>query len=417
MRRGCFKFIPFLLAAVLAGCGPSANNTPLPQQAYVWQRAWTPEVQAAVREHGPAFSRVVFLARQISWETPQGHVVAVTPNWDQLHAAGVPVGAAIRIGTYGGPFEGASAELLAQTTRAILREAEAHQVPVAEIQLDFDAATSKLAAYRQWVVAVQAAAGNVPVTVTTLPAWLESRAFGPLVQQAGAFVLQVHGIEKPRTVNDAAVLCDAAAARRAIAKAATFKVPFRVALPTYGYAVAFDPQGNFAGMAAEGAPPGWGEGQTVRLAEAQPGELAALVREFNHAHAESLQGILWYRLPVETDRLNWSWKTLAAVMQGREPAAGTLAVVMPATDGGVREIQLVNAGEQDVETGRRITVSWRDGDLVAADALAGFELRRANNQLQFTGEGGFATRLHPGQHRTIGWLRMTQEKDLDAHVE
>ena len=41
-----------LLTLLLAGCGREVRRTPLPAQAYVWQRAWTPEVSAAVRASG-----------------------------------------------------------------------------------------------------------------------------------------------------------------------------------------------------------------------------------------------------------------------------------------------------------------------------------------------------------------------------
>ena len=32
-----------------------------------------------------------------------------------------------------------------------------------------------------------------------------------------------------------------------------------------------------------------------------------------------MRELLWYRVPVSRDSLNWSWPTLAAVMAGRAP--------------------------------------------------------------------------------------------------
>ena len=71
--------------------------------------------------------------------------------------------------------------------------------------------------------------------------------------------------------------------------------------------------------------------------------MAELVRDWTRGPAPGADGILWYRLPVAGDRLNWSWPTLRAVMAGRAPGRGRAAVREP--EPGLVEIDLVNDGE------------------------------------------------------------------------
>ncbi|MGH7484878.1 MAG: DUF3142 domain-containing protein, partial [bacterium] len=108
-------------------------------------------------------------------------------------------------------------------------------------------------------------------------------------------------------------------------KAALFGRPFRVALPTYSYQVAFDAKGTLIGLLAEGPLLSFGEGVTVVSASSDPGAMAGLVRDWTEKRPKELTGILWYRLPVAGDRNNWSWPTLRAVMAGRAPQPGLRA--------------------------------------------------------------------------------------------
>jgi len=69
-------------------------------------------------------------------------------------------------------------------------------------------------------------------------------------------VLQVHSLERPKDINTRFELCDSKAARRAVDLAGKVGVPFRVALPTYGYLIAFDSEGKYLGLSGRGIPGG-----------------------------------------------------------------------------------------------------------------------------------------------------------------
>ena len=68
---------------------------------------------------------------------------------------------------------------------------------MAELQIDFDAAESKLAGYREWLVALRSRVGTTRLVFTALPAWLRHEEFRALAQAADGFVLQVHSLERP----------------------------------------------------------------------------------------------------------------------------------------------------------------------------------------------------------------------------
>jgi len=323
--------LPLLLVALLpflASCGPDIARTtgPLRQDVYVWQRSHRAPVVDAIRNHAAAFHTTVVLAAEVVWERPLfgapiARVARVNPSWSAL-ASAHEIGLALRINPYPGTFadDDGSAARLAQLAHDVLADAAAHGVHVSELQMDYDTPTSKLAGYRRWVQAVRAAAVPVPLFFTAVPAWLRSEDFTPLARSADGYVLQLHAIVRPRDLRSLAPLCDPDDARAAIERAARIGVPYRVALPTYGYLLAFDPTGAVTGFSAEGRHPLWDPRWTVREVHAEATELAPLIRDLSAEHPTLLAGVIWYRMPVEGDTLNWTWPTLSSVMRGRAPA-------------------------------------------------------------------------------------------------
>lgn len=390
-------FAPFLAAA-----------SPLTQSAYVWQRAHTPAVTSALQAHAGAFDSLLVLAAEVTWKKtsgqPAAHITRVAPDWTTLRAA-PRVGLVLRINAYPGVFarDDASIRALTDLAHELLATAAAQGVRVAEFQLDYDATTATLPGYRLWLDTLRAAVAPVPLTFTALPTWLTSPDFAALARAADSFVLQVHSLERPSSADAAFTLCDPAAASRAIARAARLGVPFRVALPTYGYTLAFDPAGKFAGLVAEGPTPAWPANFTRREVAADPTLLAGLVQTLSAAPPAALTGFLWYRLPVAGDQRNWSWPTLAAVMAGRAPIARLQLV--PTHTAGLHEWVLVNSGDGDFSGPVQLSVRWHDAQRLGADALGGFALTDEQaSALQLT---SLTCRLPAGARRAVGWLRLT----------
>ncbi|MBI3886954.1 MAG: DUF3142 domain-containing protein [Opitutae bacterium] len=390
---------------------PPRPTHPLAHDIYVWQRQHGPAVSASVRAHAATFQTVVALAAEISWEkspaasAPTPLLTRVALDWSSL-ATAPRLGLALRINARPGrptrADDGLSTVLA--LTRAVLADAAAHRVRVAELQIDCDAPTSRLADYRLWLEALRAAVAPVPLVFTALPAWLDSPDFATLARSADGFVLQVHSVTRPRDARAPFSLCDPAAALAAIARAARVGVAFRVALPTYGYFFAFAPDGRFAGLAAEGPRRDWDASFTVREVQADPGELARLVRALATDPPSALTGVIWYRLPVATDSLNWSWPTLAAVMQGRPPVP-RLRLDPRATAAGLTEIFLHNDGDGDLAAPVRLRIRWAGSPPLAADALGPFSITQEDAASLVLAAP--LCRLPAGRHAPVGWLRLT----------
>jgi len=383
----------------------------LQQEAYVWQRAWTDPVRQAVREHAGAFSNLVLLAAEVSWPGGRPHVLRVALPWNELRQIKTPIGLALRVGSFAGPFSDSDA--VARTLMSTAVSLTTNGVRLSELQVDFDCAESKLEGYRQWVVALKKAIAPIPLTLTALPSWLNRSAFPALAGAADGYVLQVHSLERPTSFDAPFTLCDPPAARAAVERAGAIGLPFRVALPTYGYLLAFAPDGRFVGLSAEGPARAWPTNARLREVRADPAAISDLVQNWARLRPAAMRGIIWYRLPMEADDLNWRWPTLNAMLQLRSPREHVRAESRR-VESGLLEIGLVNDGELDLSSRLAVTVHWQGARLAAGDALRGFELVQAG-ALAATFQPRSPPRLRAGETRTLGWLRLN--KDVGVQLE
>ena len=419
---GSLVLVCILACAAWLHFRPAPRATgPLRQEAYLWQRAWSDPVRNALADHGSDFSRIVILSAQLSWERdadglPKPRIFKVAPDWWQLQKT-PQVGLALRISEFHGDFAGDSAHIVSALAAELCRDARAHGIQPAELQLDFDCPSSKLAGYRVWLQAIQAAVPDTPVHITALPTWLDRADFAVLAQTSGEYILQVHSLERPQKIGEAVQLCDPAAARRAVEKAARLGVPFRVALPTYGYILIFSHTGDYLGLQADEPAKPWPADAQKRWLGADAAALAELIREWSTAHPISLTGILWYRLPTEADHQNWRWPTLHAVMNGKNPTP-KIDVQTKTSSDGVQELQLINSGEGELRDPLTVTVEWSEAGPIARDAQGGFaELEGTPHAWRLRGLLDLEDSLAPGEKRTIGWLRFAHPADLRTQTQ
>ncbi len=318
---GLFAAIAVALVGLIlfASGGPHVSGA-MRQDAYVWQRAWTQPVRDAVSAYATNFSELVLLRGEITWSGSKPELIRVSLDKSLLADLKRPVGLALRVGTYPGPFttNDAAIQFICDTAAGFVADARSNGIVLAELQLDFDCASSKLDGYRAWLEPVQRRVAPVPVTITALPNWLRKPAFAKLAALATNYVLQVHSAERPKSFDAEYSLCEPQAARRAIERAGKIGVPFRVALPTYGYVMAFKPSGEFISLAAEGPRPNWPTNAIIRNVDSDAGEILGLIRDWTANRPAAMRGVIWYRLPISTDKHNWDWRTLNAVRAGRD---------------------------------------------------------------------------------------------------
>lgn len=381
----------------------------------MWQRAWTEPVRRAVLDQSPAFTRLVVLKAEVTWRKPQPQLAQAPVDYTLLARSGRPVGVALRVGPYTGTFDSTrpAGIYLANLAEKIVAEAARAGTTLSEFQIDFDCASSKLEDYRQWVNLIRGKIAPVPLVITALPAWLNEPAFRPLAKAADGFVLQVHSFERPRDLDTPFTLCDPAAARQAVAQAARLGVPFRAALPTYGYVVAFDSKGKFIGLSAEGPARNWPAGARLKQIRADPLALARLALDWSADPPPNLTGIIWYRLPVPGDILNWRWPTLNAIVHRRVPRKSVRAN-LHRIEPGLVEIRLANDGELDISSPVALQTRWHDSRLIAGDGLRGFQMTASDrNSARFEAAADY--RLAAGESQVVGWLRF--DKDCEANLE
>jgi len=390
----------------------------LPQEAYVWQRVWNEPVVEAITNHGEAFSNLVVLRAEIVWHGPKTEVIPVKLDYTALASTHRPVGIALRVGGFAGPFmaEDRVTALLGQLATTFLAEARSNGIAASEFQIDFDCAASKLDGYCVWVEALRKKIAPTPLTITVLPSWVKEPAFKKLAEATDGYVLQVHSLERPKNFEAPFTLCDPAAAQRAVEQAGQIGAPFRVALPTYGYLLAFDKAGKLVGLSAEGPSKSWPADVQLREVHADPQEMARLIQVWSTNGPSTLRGIIWYRLPTIVDNFNWRWQTLGAIVASRFPRESFRGEARP-VEKGLVEINLVNDGELDLSSRLVVEVRWsRVGGarLIAADGLHGFNLLNTGPSSITFQKTSQPDRIAAGEKQTVGWLRFDRECEVQV---
>ena len=409
------RLLVVALGVLALACQPRERASgPLPQEAYVWQRAWTPAVREAVGQASD-FAGLTVLAAEVDLSRSPLRAFRVAVDWQALREAGRPVGLALRIGRFQGWGDGTgrfedepeTVRQLADLAGGLAKQARSHGIEVQELQLDYDCPESKLADYPVLIEAVRGSVAPVPVTITALPSWLRhQRAFRSLSRETDGVVLQVHSLRAPSRRGQRIALVDPEEAVRAVEEAAKAGRPFRVALPTYAYGAVFDSRGNVVGLTAK-------PGGAAKVA-ADPDALAGLVRRWTADRPPELAGLIWYRLPTAADTHNWPRPTLKAVMAGRAPRreVGTL---LRRPSPALVEIDLLNTGEAEVALPSPVDLRWASDTLIAADGLFGYRLLRSGPRAARLESPAPFRALRPGELRTIAWLRF--EVPVEVHVE
>ncbi len=386
-----------LVALMLCVVGLSASTlqtntraTPLPHDAYVWQRVWTPKVVAAAQRSADLVRSWRILLAEAD---RSGRWTKVAIPWNVLHATGRPITAVLRID--GRLDEGRMPALLDQVAAI----ADGADGPLSGVEIDYDCPTSKLPTYARFLTGLRARLPlSLKLSITALPTWMNSVDLERLVPPLDEVVLQVHAIDDPRR----GLFNPTQAESRVRAFARRIDRPFRVALPAYDVRVTWSREGALASVEGEvalltGAAPG----ETLRAA---PEAVLAFLHTMQRAAPDNLVGIAWFRLPVDTDKRAWSPETWRAVLTDRLPPAQLSASLVPAEAADLWTVTLSNDGTVDTAVPRRVQL---DPACAIADGANGFRLvDGAPLALEGSGNG----RLRPHDTRVIGWARCTEPR-------
>lgn len=393
--------------AVLLFSPEAPPPRPLNTAFYVWQLSWNEAVKKGVDQASPAAHEFMVLIGEVGAKNQATTYYAAQPDWATLAKGQVPVTLVLRANAALGEvlteesIDRTSA-YLANVLKESTETAKKAGVRVTGVQLDYDSPTSKLPEYRQLLERLRAELPQYEMSITVLPTWLKSWQFSKLVRDLAYYVLQVHSLEKPTTVDAPIAICNTSKISGYVRRASLEGVPFYVALPTYGYRVAFDASGKFAALSAEGPSPAWSPGFRVKTIMSDPNEIADVVHALREAPPRECLGIAWFRMPVESDELNWTWSTLEAVMSGDEPEV-EFAVEVKSPNPGLYEIWISNIGEANVLEQLRIDVEWDAGELAAHDSMRGFKATKDSRSPKMVLTGPAPKTGTPIQ---AAWLRL-----------
>lgn len=371
--------------ALLAGC--DQKDTPaLDQQLYIWQRQWTPAHEAALTDSRTDFSTLRVLALQAF---PQAGWSRARIDPLLLKRDGRPLIAVIRLD---GQLKSLNQDEVAVQIQQVIVDWQAQGLNLAGVEIDHDAGISRLPDYREFLTQLRSELpASLPLSITALPAWLDSPELPALLSTVDSSVLQVHAVSDPRRG-----LFDPEQARQwAKAWSRISAKPFYLALPAYGVALL---------SSASGAPIVESEVRLERDGErrellADPQQLSELAIQLRNDPPAHLAGLIWFRLPLANDRRAWSLTTLRAVSRG-DALDSQLSLILSA-DESLYDIAIKNNGNLDNAWPERVTLAVQGCE--GADALAGYAFQQSPDLLTFIRlrDG----RIAAGGQRAIGWAR------------
>lgn len=426
------------ILSVLSAClaiwfSPVARAAgPLPNDAYIWQRKWAPEVTEAMRASADLVRGWHVLAAEYGKADSGYRWARARPDWRALAAARQPVVAVFRVD--GQIVRWDDAQFIASIA-ATLQAWREHGVTPAGIEIDYDCGTARLAAYAGFLRALRPALDPaMRLSITALPTWLGSADLDGLLASNDEAVLQLHAV-----MNPAEGLFDPDLAYQWMAQFArrTHK-PWRVALPSYGTRVTWNAEGRIVAIESEHSAlyPGGIAHELI----AEPKTIGAFVARIDREPPRGLAGIAWFRLPTAADARAWSLPTWRAVLSRIElsehidvlarpekptglSAAGPVQGANAAPGAGASaersmgvlyDVLLSSTGNVDAELPGVVRIS---GACSAADGINGYTLA-------YDAQGMSLRRIHRGLLRAgtrinIGWLRCSADRKggIIFHVE
>lgn len=383
---------------------PLTRRAPPTHAVYVWQHKWSPEVVTGIQKASRATTAFMVLGAEITFDKGEPRYRMPDVCWDALAATTKPVWVVLRIHELPeirrAEQRNASAVLLADVARTLLHEMARFGIQASGVQLDYDCAAEDLAEYASLLRMFREDLPNVSVSLTALPSWLNQPDVPGALAEVDHYVLQVHSIETPGHIDDPIKLCDTARVPGWLQHAVALGFPFLLALPTYGYRLNFAPGGEFLGLVAEDSQEAR-VGCTTREIMADPVEIASLVCALRSEPPAHLLGFAWFRLPVQGDRLNWSWPVLEKVMQGQMYKLDVRTGVRSPSPH-LHEVWVKNEGDISPGEPIHIRVDWINGSLVAHDALAGFGFSPVSGDAgELIGRAPL-----PGEECMAAWFRL-----------
>jgi hypothetical protein len=181
-------------------------------------------------------------------------------------------------------------------------------------------------------------------------------------------------------------------------------------LPTYSCVVEFTEDARVKDVHGEDLPSGFSLAtDRYFVLDSDAYALADLVAEWTTHAPELLQSIIWYRLPVSTDRLNWPAEVLPKIICGEKLKRGWSLKLEPSPEGH-QEVVLLQQGDAPDDLPREIQIT----NVEAADGLRGYVLQGhppGTILLRLAQPERFG-RVRSGSRIMAGWIRANKKAEV-----
>ncbi len=282
------------------------NVTPF--SFYVWQRSWNSKLIQNIKDSKREFA---LLGAEFSTQYKHKNLQVIQIPNEILSLPRVTI--VIRIGA-----EYLKNMPIEKTLKII------NKWGVNRIQFDVDVPESKLGKYYHFLTAIKnKLSSKIELSVTALPSHLKHKKFWEITNIIDYYVLQVHGIDFPKKIDNKCAIIDEDVALDAIKKAENIGKKFIIALPSYGYLLCFDKKtGLFKKLAAEnGNVCSLQKRYNVKLISPNLQSIRNVIKKYQDYHQ-----FIWFRFPVVTDRYNYDLTSLEKLEKGESFAKKTTAI-------------------------------------------------------------------------------------------
>lgn len=362
----------------------------LTHDAYIWHRVWTEALEESIMV---ANDRITSWHILIAESDGSGKFLVFNSNIRFFKASWKPVIPVLRLNAI--ITEKNQLEIIQNILKIVSFFHAKHAF--SGIELDYDCPTSKLPNYRQFLIQLrQKLPEKMKITITVLPDWLRSKHIVDLLNGADEAVLQLHSLNSV----DAGIFNAKDSLLWTQSFSSISPIPFRLALPNYGVSAIMGPNGSI--MAVESEMPIPSMDMRKKEIKVNPRETCSFLENINFGYLKNLEGIVWFRLPTNSDRKSWSLHSWLSALQCHLPKPNLSIYFVPGNSPGTSDIVATNYGDIDAYLPSDILIS-SSSRCNTGDMLYGYQLKQINHNLHALSSDNNVIRAH--KDVTIGWVR------------
>ena len=386
----CLTFI------VTLGCDRvEYTDAALEHHSYIWNRKTSDSLSENIRYSNNFLNGFSILASEVSWVKNNARVRSSEIPKEKFGINSI----SIRVNDYSGNIND-KADSLLEITKSALKRFNSNGFKIEEIQFDFDSPTSKLKNYAALLQNLKKQFDE-KFSITALPSWLKHQSFKSVIASCDNYVLQLHSLTLPNNIHSISPLFNSKKAENWIKEAAKLQKDFSISLPTYGYFLGFDENGNYLGVSSEQGPKNWPQTK-ILLTDTE--SVNNFIKKISLKHPKHLKSVFWFRLHNDADTLNWNSDAIRSIVLGNSIYIDDLEIIYDQKKPLLTDVYLRNSSSIPIILNKDETLPLQQNDIIFADSLKNFSINRQNENTVIISVNK-TTVIPPGQSIPVCWLR------------